>query len=315
MDAASYRRECLFRHPTFREDLVGFYRRFPWVLRLWPNRPDHPSLNGVPEDIRRLIERRGARLIVLTPRTLEEVFRLLIYHPMFTPQYARCLFDYEQLNPQWKPDYFPELGTGETPETYREARQQLLQRWPSVPYDVLFFGQHDPPAHPSCIPKPTLLSRGMLREWQDEIIRLSAADELLGFIPYYTHTTRADVDAARRQLQTHEARRQTRTPPRRRRQDQYQRRLDVWDAYHNCGMFAPIARELGVSDSTIQGIYLQASRDILGIDSPRGRSRRTRLLQGFDPHTHTQTCGQCRTASRLEQMCVAAQAFARQDER
>jgi hypothetical protein len=321
MDAASYRRECLFRHPKFRDDLVGFYRRFPFLLRLWPRESDHPSFESVPEAIRHLIEQRTSRVIVLTPRTLEDVFLLLDYLSVINPLCPQCLWAYQRLNPRWQPEYFIEIGTGETQETYRDTRKHVLQRWPMVPSDLIFFGQQERAVYPSFIPKPIIYSHGMLREWQEEFIRLSETPGLLGFIPYYTHTTGADVDDARRQLQEHEVQwqrlrgRQRHILQRRQRPDQYQRRLYVWDAYLNCQMFAPIADTLGLSNSTIQGIYLQASRDILGSDAQSGVSRRTRLLQGFDPHTHTQGCGQCHAGPSIEKMCARARAWALQDER
>jgi hypothetical protein len=317
MDATSYQQECLFRHPRFRDDLVGFYRRFPFLFRLWPRESAHPSFDDFPEEVQHLIERRTSRLIVLTPRTLEDVFHLLNY---IYPVFVRA---YQQLCPRWSlwsPQYFIELGTDETLETYRDASKHILQRWPAVPSNVIFFGQQKPAVFPSFIPKLLIYTRGLRREWQEELIRLSEARELLGFIPCYAHTTRADIDEARRQLQEHEARwqrlrgRQRHIPQRRRRPDQYQRRLAVWDAYHNCQLFAPIARAFRLSHSTIQGIYLQASRDILGIDAQSEVSRRTRRLQGFDPQTHTQGCATCEGASCLKEMCALARDYARQDE-
>jgi hypothetical protein len=166
--------------------------------------------------------------------------------------------------------------------------------------------------------KPVLSSAGMHREWLAELTRLANAPEVRGFIPIYEGITQKDLHDALRRFEAEEARWNRLRPKlrtkRRQRPDQYEVRLQIWDAYYNCGSFAAVAQTLRRRPSTIKGSFLQASRDILGtITLPERRTNR--LLQGFDPATHMQYCPRCQQAIRTEDLCLPALTYARQDER
>ncbi len=76
MDKNTYHRECLFRHPRFRQDLTAFYQRFPCVWRLWPRVKQHPPPDRFREGFHALITAKTDRVLILVPRTIEEVFLL-----------------------------------------------------------------------------------------------------------------------------------------------------------------------------------------------------------------------------------------------
>jgi hypothetical protein len=318
MDTQTYQRECLFRHPAFRQDVLAFYQQFPRMFRLWPRVATHLPRESFPAEVQPLIHVKNTRVLWLIPRTFEEVI-IVMEDGIVTGPDSRPLRSYQRLGPESSVgDYFQLLDTGDTRDTYQAALASLLQRWPTVPSDLLRWGRVEREVRPSFVAKPVLMISGVHREWVAELTRLADAREVRGFIPVYDETTRKDVGDALRRLEEEEAKwarlRPKPRPKRRQRPDQYEARLHIWDAYHNCGSFAAVARTLRRRPSTVKGIYLHASRDILG-ETVLPKRRSDRLLQGFDPATHTQSCPRCQRAARLEDMCIHALTYARQDER
>jgi hypothetical protein len=98
---------------------------------------------------------------------------------------------------------------------------------------------------------------------------------------------------------------------RRKRPEQYAKRLRVWDVVQECPTFAQAAKRLRMKESTLKGVYMMAARDILG--APDSRKPRERVLAGFDPQTHS-ACTICQKAQRFEELCPQARAYASQDE-
>jgi hypothetical protein len=78
MDTQTYQRECLLRHPVFRQDVLAFYQRFPRIFRLWPRVPSLPSLESFSAEFQALITFKTPRVLFLIPRKLEDVFLLLM---------------------------------------------------------------------------------------------------------------------------------------------------------------------------------------------------------------------------------------------
>src|SRR6266540_5667131 len=130
MDKNTYHRECLFRHPRFRQDLTAFYQRFPCVWRLWPRVKQHPPPDRFREGFHALITAKTDRVLILVPRTIEEVFLLHGATRWLLPAGPEVLFAYQWLTPEWSASYFLDLGSGDMRETHRQALQDLLGRWP-----------------------------------------------------------------------------------------------------------------------------------------------------------------------------------------
>ena len=91
------------------------------------------------------------------------------------------------------------------------------------------------------------------------------------------------------------------------RADKFELRLQVFEAYSALRDFGEVARELGKPPTTVRGLYLRACADVTG-EQPKG-SRKQRRLTGFHPAGHARTCGKCRSAQRVEDMCPAARAL------
>jgi hypothetical protein len=233
----------------------------------------------------------------------------------------------KRLHPDSDKKYFQILLI--KPSTWKHAWAALRDRWPKVYEPFLRY------CHLSDLHRPPLLvpSEPFSQEgWIEQTSRAAHAAKLM--IPIYEDTTLDEVTSLWKQyipnlkewvyrepekapeagddelIPDHQAKRAVR----RQRPDQYEMRLKVWDAYQQYANFSDVAQFVGRPRSTVQGIYLQVSCDILGALTGITRTRKQRFLQGFDPRTHTEQCTVCRRASSIEEMCMPARTYAAQDE-
>lgn len=99
----------------------------------------------------------------------------------------------------------------------------------------------------------------------------------------------------------------------RRRLNQVEFHLKVFDLAEEGMTFKAMAVKLGRRPSTIKSALLVARRKIFG-DAPIPSKAALPLLD-FDPATHVPRCSTCQNALALEEMCGKARAYGRQDHR
>ena len=102
-------------------------------------------------------------------------------------------------------------------------------------------------------------------------------------------------------------------PQRRSRFDKIDFQLKVYDLAVNGKKLTEIAEELKKRLSTVKSGFLAAKQRIYGaIQSP---TKNAVVHAYLDPKKHAETCRQCKTATRLSEMCDAALSYVQQGEK
>jgi hypothetical protein len=316
MHKSTYLGQCQVRHPQFQRDLLAFRRQFPLLLERSSERAYVPS--RAPSRWFEFVALPYCYVMVI-PRTFDALPRL---RSMETMRFGKRLF------PESGERYFRALAISSS--AYEQAWTALRHKWPSVPEAFLLYGRMSDAHRPSLLIPSEPFSQ---KAWTDQVSHAAHATKLM--IPIYEDTTLEEVTSLWKQhiqplkkwvyREPEEApeagdgeqgpAHQAQRPARRQRPDQYEKRLEVWDAYQAFGNFVEVAKSLRQRPSTVKSTYIQASRDIYGSSEKPRRGRHGRLLEGYDPATHMQRCPICRSATTENEFCAQTRAYINQDYR
>jgi hypothetical protein len=328
MEKSVYLGECQLRHPQFQRDLLAFHQQFPPLFTWAQNRPFRHR-EGPPRWLQDFFQFRK-----IPPRSLKVVPKTFHALPYLGGSYIWICADRlgypQEIRPESGKRYFQILLI--KPSTWKHAWAALRSQWPNVYEPFLRY------CSMSDLHRLSLLVPGVpfsLDAWLEQVSRAARGAKLM--IPIYEDTTLEEVTSLwKRYIQPLNLKRwvywepeeaseagddeqgpahQAKRPMRRHRPDQYEIRLQVWDAYERFQSFVDVARWLKQRPTTVKAIYVQASRDIFGTSETPPRTQRQRVLAGFDPATHMQTCETCKKANTDSEFCAQAEAYINQDNR
>jgi hypothetical protein len=306
VDKTTYLQECCLRHPQLRTELLAFHQKFPALFR----RSDHrvPRYKKTPPAWLTALfqfKERPPIYVAVLPRTFEALTQLYSL-TLFLSQLG---YD-KSIEPDTpRTSYFQAMQTDKREWTV--SWDALCRRWSDVPQAFLRWCQRQD------LHRPTVLVATPGAADDDWIMTVShTAGAAKIMIPVFDNTTLDDIKAMW-DSQIVPSKRLMYSTTRRERPGQYQMRLKVWDAYEMFHTFTDVARSLKERPTTVKSIYLQACRDIFGTSDNPPRTRQQRVLAGFDPATHMQTCDVCKKAEAdtAEKLCEQAESYANQDGR